>query len=385
MRIVHYISDFTSAAGGMASAVRMMMFSTAKVAENHLLTVVPLSDDYAGALAEQFGIKVHYLHLKNGGNPLNALSAFVDINAKLKELRPDIMYAHGTWDWRAAAVERTARRQRIVTLVSPHRGLSQELIGIDFWKKKLPRLIAFQVWTVRNCTAVIAMNDKERDDIMQLGLRKRIEVLPPVPKENESMEAMRTALMTVYRKALDSTYTAGLTQKERDVVRMAVRSFIADDDMTAEKPDTGGVSYRRIFFHAYDEDVTEMFVEGCKKMNLPVPPPLNVAEVPRYKNPKAKTLGALRDAPVKTKTPGLPADKTAERDAVMLISKAKAVTLPRLTLRHYAELYDIFRHSDFDEDMVAAELKRMHLLGFTRKLQKHLAEMFGLKRGYDIL
>ena len=151
----------------MASAVRMMMFSTAKVAENHLLTVVPLSDDYSGALAEQFGIKVHYLHLKNGGNPLNALSAFVDINAKLKELRPDIVYAHGTWDWRAAAVERTARRQHIVTLVSPHRGLSQELIGIDFWKIQPSCLFKFNdnlgctpvsdVWARQTCLYNISL------------------------------------------------------------------------------------------------------------------------------------------------------------------------------------------------------------------------------------
>ena len=80
----------------------------------------------------------------------------------------------------------------------------------------------------------------------------------------------------------------------------------------------------------------------------------------------------------------MPADRQAERDAVMLISKAKALTLPRLTLRHYAELYAMFRHSDFDETLVAAELKRLHLQRFTIKLQKRLAEMFALRSGYDV-
>ena len=109
-----------------------------------------------------------------------------------------------------------------------------------------------------------------------------------------------------------------------------------------------------------------------------------MGEVPRYKNPRAKALEALRDINVQTKTLRLPEDKTAERDAVMLIAKAKALTMPRLTLRHYAELYNMFRHSDFDEDIVALELKRVGLLGFTRKMQKHLAEMFGLKQGYEV-
>ena len=385
MRIIHYISDFTRAAGPQASAVRLMLLSTAKVAETHLVTAVPLAEDSVNFLAEQSGITVHHLQFKDACNPLNVLSALAHISAMLKELHPDVVHVHGSWDWHAAAVERMARRQRIVTLVSPHRGLSQELISIDLWSKKLPKLIVFQAWMVRQCTAVIAVSDREREDILALGLKKRIEVLPPLPKENESIEALRTALMTIYRKALDSTYGRELTQKERNVVLMAVRSVIADDDVETEKPDIQGVSYRRMFFYAYDEDVMEMFVAGCRKMQLPVPPPLNVASVPRYRNLKAKSLGTLRDVPAQTKALKLPVEKTSERDAVMLIAKAKVLTMQCLTLRHYTELYEMFRNSDFDEDMVAAELKRMRLLRFTRKMQRHLAEMFGLKQGYDIL
>lgn len=384
MRIVHYITDFTSSAGPQASAVYKMIISTAKVAENHLVTVRPLADEYVKALAEHMGVIVHYLHIDKGSNPMNVLSAMIHVSATLRKLCPDVVHVHGSWDWRAAVVERMARQQHIVTLVSPHRGLSQELIGIDFWSKKLPRLILFQMWMVRHCTAVIAVTDKERDDIMAFGMKRRIEVLPPLPGEKESMEPLRISLMTAYRKALDSTYTKKLTQREREVVLTAVRSVISDDDMVAEKPDVQGVSYRRMFFYAYDEDVTEMFIEGCRKLQIPIPPPLKVGEVPRYKNPRAKALEALRDINVQTKTLRLPEDKTAERDAVMLIAKAKALTMSRLTLRHYAELYNMFRHSDFDEDIVALELKRVGLLGFTRKMQKHLAEMFGLKQGYEV-
>ena len=52
-----------------------------------------------------------------------------------------------------------------------------------------------------------------------------------------------------------------------------------------------------------------------------------MAEVPRYRNPKAKQRGALKDANVSVKPLAMPADRQAERDAVMLISKAKALTL----------------------------------------------------------
>ena len=384
MRVLHYITDFTGAAGPQASAARMMMFSTAKIVENHLVTAVPLAEGYAAALAEQCNVKVHYLHFRNGANPLNVIAALVAIRATIRKLQPDVVHVHGPWDWRAAMVERMARQQRIVTLVSPHRGLSQELISVDFWSKKLPCLMAYQAWMVRNCTAVIAVSEKEGNDILSLGLKKRIEVMPPMPREGESMEALRDDLVTVYRKALDSAYATELTQEERNVVSSALRAVIADDDIVTEKPDIQGVSFRRIFLHAYDEDVMRQLVNGCQKLQLPLPPPLNVAEVPRYRNPKAKQRGALKDANVSVKPLAMPADRQAERDAVMLISKAKALTLPRLTLRHYAELYAMFRHSDFDETLVAAELKRLHLQRFTIKLQKRLAEMFALRSGYDV-
>jgi hypothetical protein len=48
------------------------------------------------------------------------------------------------------------------------------------------------------------------------------------------------------------------------------------------------------------------------------------------------------------------------------------------------ELYELFRYCDFNEDIVAEELRQCKLKGFTKKLQKRLSERFGLKEGYMI-
>lgn len=369
----------------MLRTARMMIFSTARTAENHLLTSVPLPEDYVNALAEQCNVKVHYLFFKKTKNPAAHLSTLLEIKKTLKELRPDLVHVHGSWDWRLAAVERTARKMHIVTLLTPHNGLAQELLGIDFWNRKLPCLIAYQAWMVRNCTAVIAINEKEKGDVASLGLKRRIEVMPPVPKDGDRAEELCDALMTAYRKALDSTYEHDLTQKERDIVSAAVRADIADSDVATESPDVQGVSYRRIFFYAYDEDIMEAFVRGAAKLQIALPPTLDVAQVPRYRNVKAKQRGALKDANAAIKPISLPAERQAEGDAVRMIAKAQRISMPRLTLRHYAELYQMFRLTDFDEDVVMAELKRLHLTAFTKKLQKRLTTMFALKQGYDII
>lgn len=384
MRVIHYITDFTGASGPQAAAARMMMLSTSRLVESHLVTSVPLAEDYVRVLAGQCNVQVHLLKGGAGRGLSGMLSALSGIGDVLKTLQPDVVHVHGAWDWRAAMMERLARRRGIVTLVSPHRGMSSELLNIDFWSVRLPRLIAYQALMVRNCTAVIAVSDKERDDIMALGLKKRIEVLPAMSQGEGNMERLGAALVTCYRKALDSTYARKLTQRERDVVAIALRSVVADDDVETTMPDIQGVSFRRIYFHAHDEDVMRQFIDGCRKMQIQAPPPLNVTEVPRYRNPKAKALGALAGMPGEPDMRKIPADREAERHAVRLIYKARALALQRLTLRQYAELYALFRHADFDEGMVADELRRLRLLRFTRRLQRRLAEMFGLKAGYNI-
>lgn len=384
MRILHYITDFRGTAGPQASTVRAVMLATAMRAENTLLTCMTLTEDETTVLSTQHNIKIRYAHYKKSRNPFDVLLFLYSVEKALRKERPDVVHVHGAWDWKAAAVEKIARRHHIITVVSPHRGMSLELIGIDFWKEKLPKLLAFQIWMMRNCTSVVTDNERERDVIVSLLHKRRIEVMPPIQGDNEGNEALCNALMTVYQKCLDTVYARKMPKKERNVVGTAVRALVADDDVETPLPDVTGVSFRRIYFYAYDEDVMQQFIDGCAKMQLQVEPPLNMDEVPRYRDPRAKKRGALDEVEVKMKALRLPEDKAAERNAVLLLCKAKKLGMSRLTLRHYTELYSLFRYSDFDEDLVREELKRLHALRFTKKMQRKLAVMFGLKRGYSI-
>ncbi len=384
MHILHYITDFSSAAGPQASTVRTVLYATSQVAKNTLMTCVPLLEDDVKNMEARYGIKVVYPHWRKNGNPFDAVLFLISVEKTLRKKRPDVVHVHGTWDWRAAMVERIARQHGIITTVSPHRGMSLELIGIDFWKEKLPKLLAFQIWMVRNCMAVITDNEQERDVIVSLLHKKRIEVMPAVQNNDEGYATLGNALMVVYRKCLDTVYGRKLSKKERNVVSTALRALVADDDVDTPLPDVKDVSCRRIYFYAYDEDVMQQFIDGCEKMQLSVDSPLNMETIPRYRNPKAKKRGPLNDVEIKIKTWHLPEDRISERNAVLLICKAKKLGFAQLTLRHYTELYTLFRYSDFDEDLVRAELKRLHALTFTKKMQKRLAMMFGLKHGYSI-
>lgn len=300
----------------------------------------------------------------------------------LKEEQPDIVHVHGAWNYTAALVEQTARKANYITIVSTHRGVSSEIIGIDFWKQKLPRLLAYQIWMIRNSTSLIALNDKEKESIMALGLKRRIEVLPAIPKEGENLDMLRDALMTMYRKALDSYYFRYTTEKETAFMEKLVAAAIVDEDVKIEAPTTEGLSFRRLSFLTSDEDITELFLNGAHKLQVSMPPLLNVMATPRYKNRKAKRLGALSDVTF-SKTIRL-SDDSLEKSAVVLIAKAKTLGIDRLTMRHKTELYRLFRYTDFDEERVGEELKRLGLRKFTIRLQKYLDNLFYLKPGYHI-
>lgn len=361
-----------------------MMIATSKVVENVLVTCVPLDEDTVRRLQELYGIKVHYLHWRKEQNVMDVLPFLFSAEKAVRSLHADVVHVHGAWDWRAAMMEKLARRHNIVTVVSLHRGLTPELIGIDFWKEKLPKLMAYQIWMVRNCTSAIADSDSELEVLKSLLHKKRVEILPSSADAAEAEELLKRMLIATYRKCLDTVYGNRLTKKERNVVKAAVRAQYADEDVETPFPDVEGVSYRRIFFYAYDEDVMQTFLDGSEKLGIILPPPLNMAETPRYRNPKAKTRGALSELNVAVKTLRIPEEKSAEREAVTLICKAKQTGMHRMTLRHYVELYQLFRYTDFDEDVVMEELKRLHAAKFTKKLQKRLADMFGLKHGYSI-
>lgn len=359
-----------------------MLLSTSKVAEVVLLTSTKLPADMEEALQGQYGVRTIYINKVEGFNPIKLLSAFNEVRKVLNEEQPDIVHVHGAWNYTAALVEQVARKSRYITVVSTHRGVSSEIIGIDFWKQKLPRLLAYQIWMIRNSTSLIAINDTEKENIIALGLKKRIEVLPQIPKEGENLDMLREALMAMYRKAIDSFYYRYTTPAEQTFMEQLVAAAIVDEDVKIETPSTEGLSFRRLSFLLHDEDITELFLSGVHKMQVSMPPLLNVSATPRYKNRKAKQLGPLADVTL-SKSIRLPED-SLERTAVALIAKAKTLGIDRLTMRHKTELYRLFRYTDFDEEKVGKELKRLGLRKFTVMLQKYLDNLFHLKPGYHI-
>ena len=378
MRVLHYIRDIDNVAVEAPYSQMSIVLSTSKVAETHLLTFSRLGEERLRMLRERYGVTVHTLARAKRVMPLRIYAERRQARKVIREIRPDIVHIWGAWDMTGAIVESRARKERVVTIVSPLRGLATVSINTSFWKEKLPRLLAYQAVMVRRSTAVLALDDAERSDIKSIKLKSHIETLPAEESE------LQGSVMAAYRKALDSSYINYITDEERAFVENAVRIAVVRDADGSVLPESQGLSFRRIYLYAYDEDVTDLLTEGARKMERPMPPLLDVGKVRRYKSKKAKNRVSLADADAKLRKMAIPADKEKEIKVVKMIAGAKRVTMKRMTMRQWVELYDMFRNIDFDEDMVAEELQHQHLRAFTVKIQRRLRDDYNLPQGYDI-
>ena len=366
----------------MTSAVLRMIVATSKVMDVHLLTSSPLQGSLATNLREHYGVTLHQVEMKDGANLLQYVEFNKFVRARIEECHPHIVHVHGSWDAKAAIVQRCARKLRLVTIVSPHRGLSPEILEIDFWKSRLWKMLLYQAQMVSRSTAVAAVNEKEREDILGFGLKKRIEVLPALTDQDGGV--LCSVMTEAYRKALDTSYRLFLLENEPKFLEAMVRMAIADEDVRTDIPSLSGLSFRRISFLAYDEGTTEIMRQGAEKAGVYLPQDIDVANLPRYRNRRAKSLLSLEEMSKSINVNNIPESQVEERRAVRVIAQAHTMGTKRLTLRNWVELYDLFRNRDFNEDVVGKELRHRRLKRFTKKLQKSLKSRFELKEGYVI-
>lgn len=341
-----------------------------------VLHYIPSLSPSVGPLAD----RVRQLAAASGGevwecDGLNMLLTARQTRKHLAECRPDIVHVHGAWNWRLALVERIARKAGCATIVSPHGALAPELLAIDFVKRKLLPFVCYQAPMIRHATALIADSEREWHDISDLNLKKRVEILPA------DAEALPAALHAAYLKAYHTTYRSHLSADDIAAVRAIVVARTTGKPVPT-LPEASLVSSPQgivppLLLHAYDEDVLALLPDA--------PDDETIAAVPRYISRTAKRRGAVSELPLPKRKLRTPADKLTEREALTTLLRAHHEGLKRLTLRHKTEIYRLFRYADFNEDLVAADLKRLHMRRFTKRLQQLTTDIFGLTEGYYIL
>ncbi len=383
MRILHYM--YNPQTGGASKIALKLVAATAKQMETTLAVSVVQPDELCQQLAS-LGVRV--------------LVMSDDIDSTLSQELPDIVHIHGCWCHFAAKVQKAARRRSIINCVSVYGGMSPEVLEVDFMKKRLLPLVAYQWTMLRLCSSVIALTEKEKDDLQVINCTKRIDTVTDsiVGKtwSEQEMQELGNTLLRLYRKSSDTFYKKYLTEEEKSLVNRIVKREFMDNVNGEAKSDDIDISpsllsaeaIRRMAFYAYDEDVFQQFSEGFKRclgtMDVDSCNIVNVESCARYKLRKTKVRGSINEQ----KLPRLrnykknlsPVDQNAFESIARGIDKGWR----NLTLRQKMELTRLFVLVDFDECIVGRMLKNAHMKNATIKMQKQLSAELDLTPGYYI-
>ena len=376
-------------AGPISRAVLRLAATISRQVEVIVLTSEPLPESQEKGLREMYNIRVEYLPRMSANSISSYRSAQRIMQEVLKEEKPDLVHIHGAWNPLLTLMERTARKSRIVTCVTSHGGMAVDTINFKYLRKHIIPFLLYQAPLIRQCTSLIALSNKEWEDVRNLTIKKRVEIMPPMPEQGDNNNTFGTALLAAYRKAVDSSYRYFITKDEKELVKQVVISRATE--VNEEKLsiniafDKDAMSYKRIFFYAYDEDVLEIFHKKALDEGIYLPPLPDVNKMPRYVEADAKRRGDLLQLPQTHRKVRInETENPLEHNIVEMIARAKKEKLSRLTLRHLMEFYDYFHNKDFDEDVVAKELKRLRLKHVTRRIQKRMHRIFHMPEGYDI-
>ena len=369
MTIIHYIPTMDSHSGTAPDYVSCLMKATRNVADSHVVTDKDLGD--------------------------NVLSVIRSIKTIIKELHPDIIHIHSSWNCKAAAVQRTAGKHGLSVILSVHGGLAADVMEIDFWKQKLPELILYQFWMIRHCHALVAVSDEEFQRLKSLEWKKRIVLIPHPTLFPVNEDTTREYLINIYRKVIDTDYLSQLTEKEKlftwkcvaltlwkkhkdfdnttSVTQYdAVRQLLIQD-LNTITGEPQSLSFRRIHLYAHDNGVRELMLEGAKETGFTVPPVSDIDAIPRFK-PKKRKESHIRDY---RKLCSVISEVTEGKKIEPELTISGTVSFHTL-----CELFCRMRFTHYDETLLSKKVRKAGISGFTSRLLNLIARIFHLEIGY---
>jgi len=286
--------------------------------------------------------------------------------SQLDEVNPMVVHIYGSWDWRLCVIAFAARRHNRVVIYSPMRGLTSANIEWNPFKREFWRFMLCQFGALKYADVIVMQDNYEAGIFHTTGLdRGHVEVLPA--PESEADEVQKVFMCSLYNKTVDTHYMRFITPQEKQFVTSMVQFAMMGKDNQIVMPNIKDLSFHRVAFYVHDEDVKDIVKQGAEKAQISIPELVEVTDDMRYPG-KYKQFGGF-----------------ADKSPFAMIKAASKIGLKNLTLRHWTELYHLFRYEDYDEDKVVQELAKHRLKRTTKKIQNKLTELFFLKPGYKIL
>lgn len=359
MTILHYIQSMALSTGIAPEYVNSLVHSTMQVSTSHIITEKDINTSF-------FAFRKNFLH-------------------QLELINPDIVHIHGAWSAHTAWIEQLARSKGYFTVISPHGELSPTKMEQRFWRDRFPRILLYQLRMIRKSNMLVVTTREELEDMKRLNWKRNIALIPHPVLNGLSDDEMSELLSSAYRKVIDTNYRQRITSEEELMLNTCLMASVWPDDKelpdNIQPVDTTGISFRRIYLYAHDDNVTDAFIKGAHRLGIEIPTPLDVDSIPRFKHTikfsKMESRQFRRFAKILAEQ--LPEECKSIITSLQDIANA---AIKRVTLKELLIVYQALRHCDYDEDMFNRSIKKNLLKRFYKRLMAKLQETFNLEEGY---
>lgn len=176
LTVLQFMPSISAKDGGTTTYLRELTPALGQLVNLHVCALGKIEDFVPLPNASVHAIEVSLRHLcrmKKGWM------------AVLDEVRPDIVHINCCWMPQCALVQYWTRQKsandasfapRI--LLTPHGMLEPWIISRNYWTKKVPAMLLYQKWAVRNADVVVSTAEEEKRHILELGWNNNVAMLP---------------------------------------------------------------------------------------------------------------------------------------------------------------------------------------------------------------
>ena len=176
MRVLQFFPSISLRDGGTTTYIQELAPELGKVVDLHVCALGKIEDCVPLANTKVHTIELSLKHIRRMKRQWMAL---------LDAVRPDIVHINCCWMPQCALVQKWSRQwqlsivnYQLSIVLTPHGMLEPWIVKRHYWTKKVPAILLYQKWAVKNADMIIATAEEERRHIEDLGWKNRVAVLP---------------------------------------------------------------------------------------------------------------------------------------------------------------------------------------------------------------
>lgn len=321
----------------------------------------------------------------------------------LYQVNPDVVHIHGCWSYYASRLQTWCRSRGYSVVIMPHGGLMSNQMQTEYWKQKLPRILLYQLRSIKRSTVLIASTTKELNELKQLGWRKRIALVRnPYATDDvkTTIEDSAETLLVLYQKIIDTNERLKLSRLEEKlftIINFASLVPVKDSpelsvayegELQEYASRISALEWKHIILTAKDRGIEDAIANGAAALRLQYPD--YEIEVPSRFLPKLQVKIRVNHGYEKVLAKHFDINVYRREYALACLFYVLYLRLEKMQCesdkyRIWFELNTTFktlRLEEYDEDVLQKMLRRLHITSFTRRMMQILSESHLLTEGF---